>query len=310
MYITSASHRNISLSNRLRSWLRNAKGASRKQLECNLGQKPDAKAVRLVELTLTCVDDQSVRADSDDRTTSRIKVNRLALHREARGKGEGEEPGAGRPIRVTDESTPFGKASAALNTLHERLDQCERALAQQASRRETAENELKLQEASTLELNRQLEGAMALADVLGAELSALEETFAGFLAGTATRQVASRFLEKRRVLYVGANAGSANAIRSIVERCGGVLVTHDGNDGEAQVALGPNVATASIVVFPVDGTSHDVMSTVKGLCDRYQVPYHPLRNGNVASFAELIGKLARAHADPRTPPSHFCLRHG
>ena len=71
-------------------------------------------------------------------------------------------------------------------------------------------------------------------------------------------------------------------------------------------------AGADLAVFPVDCVDHDSMNTLKRVCERHQVAYHPVRTASLASFIELIMRL-RANAVPTVaavPVSRFCLRHG
>jgi hypothetical protein len=51
---------------------------------------------------------------------------------------------------------------------------------------------------------------------------------------------------------------------------------------------------------------------LKRVCDRHQVRYYPLRTASVASFVELMARIAPdQQARVSAPPaSAFCLRHG
>ncbi|CAB3793740.1 hypothetical protein LMG27177_03516 [Paraburkholderia fynbosensis] len=48
---------------------------------------------------------------------------------------------------------------------------------------------------------------------------------------------------------------------------------------------------ADMVVFTVDCTDHDSMNTLKWICERHRIDYHPLRTASVASFVELTARL-------------------
>jgi hypothetical protein len=60
------------------------------------------------------------------------------------------------------------------------------------------------------------------------------------------------------------------------------------------------------------------MNTLKRVCERHGIDYHPVRTASVASFVELMARLHPEHlaqlaqsAQPdKSPPSAFCLRHG
>ncbi|TDY39015.1 uncharacterized protein DUF2325 [Paraburkholderia rhizosphaerae] len=65
-----------------------------------------------------------------------------------------------------------------------------------------------------------------------------------------------------------------------------------------------------MAVFPVDCIDHDSMNMLKRVCERSQVAYYPLRTASVASFVELIARLAAADALVRAERvSRFRLRH-
>jgi hypothetical protein len=99
---------------------------------------------------------------------------------------------------------------------------------------------------------------------------------------------------------------------------GGELTVHDGGIEDRKGLLAAALAGADLAVFPVDCIDHDSMNTLKRVCDRHQVAYHPLRTASVASFVELMSRLyAGAGASgeapsplPTVPVSRFCLRHG
>jgi hypothetical protein len=54
------------------------------------------------------------------------------------------------------------------------------------------------------------------------------------------------------------------------------------------------------------------MNTLKRVCERHRIDYHPVRTASVASFVELMARLHPDHlAQLGNPaPSAFCLRHG
>src|SRR5208337_2124889 len=84
----------------------------------------------------------------------------------------------------------------------------ERALAHQARRREVAEQGMEQQLESTRALNGRLEHALALADALNAEVSALENTLVRHLESSVAESAANEFLKNKRVIYVGGRPGS------------------------------------------------------------------------------------------------------
>ncbi len=51
------------------------------------------------------------------------------------------------------------------------------------------------------------------------------------------------------------------------------------------------VASADIVVFPVDCIDHDSVGMLKRICQKQGIDYHPVRSASVASFVELLARL-------------------
>jgi hypothetical protein len=118
-------------------------------------------------------------------------------------------------------------------------------------------------------------------------------------------------LQGKRIVYVGGRPGSNSAVRRLVESAGGEMTVHDGGIEDRKGLLAAALPNADMVVFPVDCIDHDSMNMLKRVCERSQVAYYPLRTASVASFVELIGRLAAADAPaPAARVSRFCLRHG
>jgi hypothetical protein len=200
-----------------------------------------------------------------------------------------------------------------VKALQEKLAEADRRLALHTSRREAAEQRA-LQEQATVEaLRESRDQALTLLKTVQSEchaleratLDALDQQDAG-LAGVAGK----------RVMYVGGRPGSNAALKALVASAGGELVVHDGGVEDRKGLLAAALPGADLVVFPVDCIDHDSMNTVKRVCERHQVEYHPLRTASVASFIDLVGRL---QTDPNAsqnttasarPPSAFCLRHG
>lgn len=93
---------------------------------------------------------------------------------------------------------------------------------------------------------------------------------------------------------------------------GGELTVHDGGIEDRKGLLAAALAGADLAVFPVDCIDHDSMATLKRVCERHQVSWHPLRTASLASFVELMMRLhvSAAPALTAVPVSRFCLRHG
>lgn len=96
----------------------------------------------------------------------------------------------------------------------------------------------------------------------------------------------------RLVLYVGGRSGQTAMLREAAARAGAELLHHDAEQGSG--LLPGLVGRAALVVFPVDGISHDAALMVKRLCRQSGRPYQPLRSTGATS---LIAAL-RARGTP------------
>jgi len=123
-------------------------------------------------------------------------------------------------------------------------------------------------------------------------------------------------LRDKRILYVGGRPSSNVTLKALVESHGGRMTIHDGGIEDRKGMLPAALPNVDVVIFPVDCIGHDAMHTLKRLCERYQIAFHPVRTASVASFVQLAGQIfppvgPEAEADvSRPPPSRFCLRHG
>lgn len=168
----------------------------------------------------------------------------------------------------------------------------ERALAHQTRRRETAEQNLERERTAAQGLHGRLETGLALADALNGEVNALEAALLRRFESSAAENAAGEYLRNKRVLYVGGRPASNRAIKSLVEAAGGQLAIHDGGIEDRKGLLAGAMPAADLVVFPVDCIDHDSMATLKRVCERHGVPFHPLRSASVASFSALVARLA------------------
>ncbi|MEX3923318.1 DUF2325 domain-containing protein [Paraburkholderia sp. BR10936] len=207
------------------------------------------------------------------------------------------------------ENTP---QHAQLEALQEALAARDARVALHTSRREIAEQRANADAAALHTLRAQLDEAHALIDALRAEVHAMEQTTQAHEDPQAQRTLPEDALKGRRIVYVGGRPGSNHALRRWVESAGGELTVHDGGVEDRKGLLAAALANADLAVFPVDCIDHDSMSTLRRVCERHQVTWHPLRTASLASFVELMMRL-HANAPPTlaaVPVSPFCLRHG
>jgi hypothetical protein len=90
------------------------------------------------------------------------------------------------------------------------------------------------------------------------------------------------------LLYVGGRPGQVGHLRDLAERCGAVLLHHDGGIEERGGLLPGLVSRADAVLFPVDCVSHTAMSLVKRLCRQAGKPFVPLRSAGLAPFCAAL----------------------
>ncbi|CAG9265983.1 conserved hypothetical protein [Paraburkholderia unamae] len=201
---------------------------------------------------------------------------------------------------------------AQVEALQEALAARDARLALHTSRREAAEQRANADAATLHTLRAQLDEAHALIDALRAEVHAMEHATQAHDDAQAPRALPQDALKGRRIVYVGGRPGSNHALRRWVESAGGELTVHDGGMEDRKGLLAAALASADLAVFPVDCIDHDSMSTLKRVCERHQVTWHPLRTASLASFVELMMRL-HTKAPPTlaaVPVSRFCLRHG
>jgi hypothetical protein len=199
-----------------------------------------------------------------------------------------------------------------IEALQEALAARDARLALHTSRREAAEQRANADAATLHTLRSQLDEAHTLIDALRAEVHAMEQAARIDEDAGPQRALPLNALKGRRIVYVGGRPGSNHALRRWVESAGGELTVHDGGVEDRKGLLAAALAGADLAVFPVDCIDHDSMNTLKRVCERHQVTYHPLRTASLASFVELMIRL-HANETPAiaaVPVSRFCLRHG
>jgi Uncharacterized protein conserved in bacteria (DUF2325) len=204
---------------------------------------------------------------------------------------------------------------AEAQQLREKLDEADQRVALHTSRRETAEQRTLQEQEAALALRRSRDQALALLKLVQSECDALERATvdaAETPGGSGMRRASLDSVRGKRIVYVGGRPGSNAALKRLVDAAGGDLVVHDGGVEDRKGLLAAALPGADVVVFPVDCIDHDSMNTLKRVCERHQIDYHPLRTASVASFVELMARLHPEHvAQLGNPPaSAFCLRHG
>jgi hypothetical protein len=207
---------------------------------------------------------------------------------------------------------------AEISRLRDKLTDSDQRVALHTSRREAAEQRVQQEQGAALALRRSRDEALAQLLLVQSECDALERATvdaAGNHDATA-RQASLAGLRGKRIVYVGGRPGSNAALKRLVDAAGGNFVVHDGGVEDRKGLLAAALPGADMVVFPVDCVDHDSMNTLKRVCERHQIDYHPLRTASVASFVDLVGRLqpeqlAQLSTQSNSaPPSAFCLRHG
>ena len=204
---------------------------------------------------------------------------------------------------------------AEISRLHDKLADSDQRVALHTSRREAAEQRALQEQGAALALRKRHDQALTQLLLVQSECDALERATvdaANSSGGAQARQASLDSVRGKRIVYVGGRPGSNAALKRLVEAAGGDFVVHDGGVEDRKGLLAAALPGADIGVFPVDCVDHDSMNTLKRVCERHQIDYHPLRTASVASFVELVDRLRPEHLAQlgNPPPSAFCLRHG
>lgn len=133
-----------------------------------------------------------------------------------------------------------------------------------------------------------------------AEARAVEALVTEFQATSEDRSHRTLVLANKQIVYVGGRPGTTSTIRTLVERAGGSFQDHDGGLEDRKGRLPAMIASADMVVFPVDCVDHDSVNMLKRVCQHQGISYYPLRSASVASFLELMERLAQT---PQASPS-------
>ncbi|MFM0368072.1 DUF2325 domain-containing protein [Paraburkholderia aspalathi] len=202
-----------------------------------------------------------------------------------------------------------------ISRLRDKLADSDQRVALHTSRREAAEQRVLQEQGAALALRKSRDEALAQLLLVQNECDALERATMNSTDGShgaQTRQASLDSVRGKRIVYVGGRPSSNAALKRLVEAAGGDFVVHDGGVEDRKGLLAAALPGADIVVFPVDCVDHDSMNTLKRVCERHQIDYHPLRTASVASFVELVDRLRPEHLAQlgNPPPSAFCLRHG
>ena len=202
-----------------------------------------------------------------------------------------------------------------ISRLRDKLADSDQRVALHTSRREAAEQRVLQEQGAALALRKSRDEALAQLLLVQNECDALERATVNSADGShgaQTRQASLDSVRGKRIVYVGGRPGSNAALKRLVEAAGGDFVVHDGGVEDRKGLLAAALPGADIVAFPVDCVDHDSMNTLKRVCERHQIDYHPLRTASVASFVELVSRLRPEHLAQlgHQPPSAFCLRHG
>ncbi|WCM24630.1 DUF2325 domain-containing protein [Paraburkholderia bryophila] len=205
--------------------------------------------------------------------------------------------------------------AAEAQQLRERLSDADQRVALHTNRREAAEQRVLQEQDAAQALRTSHDRALALLKLVQSECDALERATvdtADATHGAGARRASLDSVQGKRIVYVGGRPGSNAALKRLGDAAGGELLVHDGGLEDRKGLLAAALPGADIVVFPVDCIDHDSMNTLKRVCERHQIDYHPLRTASVASFVELMARLHPEHVAQlgSPPPSAFCLRHG
>jgi hypothetical protein len=200
--------------------------------------------------------------------------------------------------RLTQQAIELTTAKAAQiapasDMLRAALEECERKLAVADARRDEADRNGHAKSEAITALRAELQLAQSTAAIARAEANALEKALENALARDADRP-ALPSLKDQCIVYVGGRPATASVLEQMVAQAGGELLIHDGGIEDRKSMLATLLPRAQLVVFPVDYVGHNAMQVTRQQCARHGIPCHPLRSASVASFVELMQRLARA----------------
>jgi hypothetical protein len=100
-------------------------------------------------------------------------------------------------------------------------------------------------------------------------------------------------LTGKSVLYVGGRCNLVRHYREMVERLGLRFHHHDGGLESSPAELHGKLATADVVICPVDCVSHEACQTVKKACKHRMKPFVMLRSSGLSALARSLDELGR-----------------
>jgi hypothetical protein len=122
-----------------------------------------------------------------------------------------------------------------------------------------------------------------------ADLRSLEAVLHGVVDD---HPVARPDLGGRTVLYVGGRARAIPGLRKLVETSNGRFLHHDAGREDGRAHLSDMLATADLVVCPVDCVSHDACLKCKRACKERGTPFAPLPSSGMGAFARYLHDVA------------------
>ena len=194
--------------------------------------------------------------------------------------------------KTAEEKRLTARANDASNFL-EVIDELERRLDEEISRRQSAEASLNLVSAAYEDAVSSCQQAESERDALRNEIATIEAQLDSVLQPSDEPSLGSIDLLGTTVLYVGGRAKQVPQLRALIERVGGHFLHHDGGMEDNTGLLPGLLSRANVVVFPVDCISHNAVAIVKRLCDQAGKPYLPLRTSSLSSLLGALATLAQ-----------------
>lgn len=98
-------------------------------------------------------------------------------------------------------------------------------------------------------------------------------------------------LSGRCILYVGGRNRMVPHLQSLVSRCNGELLHHDGGVEESANQLAGALSRADAILCPMDCVSHEAVHKIKKACQKCSKPFIPLRSAGLSSFVRGLRAL-------------------
>jgi hypothetical protein len=189
-------------------------------------------------------------------------------------------------------ASPAGSASDVDRATNSALADLQWRLSRETSRREKMERRMANLAAERDKEKKQRAILERREKELCYELAAAEQSLSRVLSEGETADDPSSNLHGATLLYVGGRPHQHAQLRRLAEQWGANFVHHDGGIDDRSGLLESQVASAGVVLFPIDCVSHNAVAVIKRASRRVGKRFVPLRSSGLTSFVTALRTLA------------------